>query len=38
VPGAAFGAEGEGYLRISFCAEKQVITEGIRRMSQALAK
>jgi aspartate aminotransferase len=36
VPGAAFGAEGEGYLRVSFCADLPVITEGVRRMKQAL--
>jgi aspartate aminotransferase len=36
VPGAAFGSEGEGYLRVSFCAEKPVLAEGVRRMSQAL--
>ena len=36
VPGAAFGSEGEGYLRVSFCAEKDVLREGVRRMSQAL--
>ena len=37
VPGAAFGSEGEGYLRVSFCAEKPVLEEGVRRMSEALA-
>ncbi|MBC7932491.1 MAG: aminotransferase class I/II-fold pyridoxal phosphate-dependent enzyme [Rubrivivax sp.] len=37
VPGAAFGAEGEGYLRVSFCAELPVISEGVRRMKKALA-
>jgi aspartate aminotransferase len=36
VPGAAFGAEGEGYLRVSFCADLPVITEGVRRMKKAL--
>jgi aspartate aminotransferase len=36
VPGAAFGSEGEGFLRISFCADLPVITEGIRRMKEAL--
>ncbi len=34
VPGAAFGAE--GYLRISFCADKTAIVEGVRRMAAAL--
>lgn len=36
VPGAAFGAEGEGFLRVSFCADLPVITEGVRRMKEAL--
>jgi aspartate/methionine/tyrosine aminotransferase len=37
VPGAAFGSEGEGFLRVSFCAEKDVVlAEGVRRMSQAV--
>jgi aminotransferase len=36
VPGAAFGAEGEGYLRVSFCADLPVISEGVRRMREAL--
>lgn len=34
VPGAAFGAE--GYLRISFCADKSAIIEGVRRIADAL--
>ncbi|HEV3468255.1 MAG TPA: pyridoxal phosphate-dependent aminotransferase [Pyrinomonadaceae bacterium] len=36
VPGAAFGPEGEGYLRVSFCADLPVITEGVRRMGEGL--
>jgi aspartate/methionine/tyrosine aminotransferase len=36
VPGAAFGEEGEGYLRVSFCAEKNVLAEGVRRIGEAL--
>lgn len=36
VPGAAFGAEGEGHLRVSFCAEKNVLDEGLRRIGEAL--
>jgi aspartate/methionine/tyrosine aminotransferase len=36
VPGAAFGKEGEGYLRLSFCADEDVIAEGIRRMKEGL--
>jgi aspartate/methionine/tyrosine aminotransferase len=36
VPGAAFGAEGEGFLRVSFCADLPVIAEGVRRMKGAL--
>lgn len=34
VPGAAFGAE--GYLRISFCADKTAIIEGVGRIADAL--
>jgi aspartate/methionine/tyrosine aminotransferase len=37
VPGSAFGAEGEGYLRVSFCADLEVLAEGVRRMKGALA-
>lgn len=36
VPGSAFGPEGEGFLRVSFCADLPVIAEGVRRMKQAL--
>jgi aspartate/methionine/tyrosine aminotransferase len=36
VPGSAFGAEGQGYLRVSFCADLPVIAEGVRRMKTAL--
>jgi aspartate aminotransferase len=36
VPGAAFGAEGEGHLRVSFCADLPVLAEGVRRMGEAL--
>jgi aspartate aminotransferase len=36
VPGAAFGAEGEGFLRISFCADRPALLEGVRRMGEAL--
>ena len=36
VPGAAFGAEGRGYLRVSFCADFDVIAEGVKRMKEAL--
>ena len=36
VPGSAFGREGEGYLRVSFCADLPVIEEGVRRMKAAL--
>ncbi|HEX8138480.1 MAG TPA: pyridoxal phosphate-dependent aminotransferase [Pyrinomonadaceae bacterium] len=36
VPGSAFGMEGEGFLRISFCADRPALLEGVRRMGQAL--
>lgn len=38
VPGSAFGSEGEGYLRVSFCADTDVLAEGVRRMKKALQK
>jgi aspartate/methionine/tyrosine aminotransferase len=38
VPGNAFGAEGEGFLRVSFCADLPVLTEGVARMRAALNK
>jgi aspartate/methionine/tyrosine aminotransferase len=36
VPGGAFGAESEGYLRVSFCADKTALEEGVRRIAEAL--
>ena len=36
VPGNAFGSEGEGFLRVSFCADLPVLTEGVKRMRAAL--
>jgi aspartate aminotransferase len=36
VPGGAFGAESEGYLRLSFCAGIDALEEGVRRMKQAI--
>ena len=36
VPGAAFGREGEGFLRVSYCADQKTLTEGVRRMKRAL--
>jgi aspartate/methionine/tyrosine aminotransferase len=36
VPGAAFGHESADYLRVSFCAEHDTLTEGVRRMKDAL--
>ena len=36
VPGAAFGSESEGYLRISFCADAPRLSEGVRRLGKAL--
>ena len=36
VPGSAFGPEGEGHLRVSFCADLPVLEEGVRRMGEAL--
>jgi aminotransferase len=36
VPGSAFGTEGEGHVRISYCAELERIVEGGRRIRKAL--
>ncbi|HEY0375598.1 MAG TPA: aminotransferase class I/II-fold pyridoxal phosphate-dependent enzyme [Pyrinomonadaceae bacterium] len=36
VPGSAFGPEGEGYLRVSFCADLETLSEGVRRMKEVL--
>lgn len=36
VPGSAFGTEGEGYLRLSFCADAHTLAEGVKRIKTAL--
>ena len=36
VPGSAFGSESEGFLRVSFCADKPTLTEGVARLKAAL--
>ena len=36
IPAAAFGDESKGYLRISFCADEDRLSEGVRRLSTAL--
>jgi aspartate/methionine/tyrosine aminotransferase len=36
VPGAAFGSEAEGFLRVSFCAEREMLEEGVRRIKKAI--
>jgi aspartate/methionine/tyrosine aminotransferase len=36
VPGAAFGPESEGFLRVSFCADETTLTEGIIRIKLGL--
>ena len=36
IPAAAFGSESEGFLRISFCADEEKLTEGVRRLGKAL--
>lgn len=36
VPGSAFGSESDGYLRISFCADEAKLSEGVRRLGEAL--
>ena len=37
VPGSAFGSQGEGYLRVSFCAHLDALSEGVKRMRKAFA-
>ena len=37
VPGAAFGSEAKGFLRISFCNSEERMAEGVRRMKEALS-
>lgn len=36
VPGSAFGSESGGFLRVSFCADKPTLTEGVARLKVAL--
>jgi aspartate/methionine/tyrosine aminotransferase len=37
VPGAGFGSESEGFLRVSFCADHDTLTEGVQRIKKGLA-
>ncbi len=36
IPAAAFGDQSQGFLRISFCADEDRLTEGVRRLGIAL--
>ena len=36
IPASAFGSEGEGFLRISICADEAKLSEGVRRLGVAL--
>jgi aspartate/methionine/tyrosine aminotransferase len=36
IPASAFGDESKGFLRISFCADEERLTEGVRRLGAAL--
>ena len=36
VPGSAFGLESKDFLRVSFCADHETLTEGIQRMKRGL--
>ena len=38
VPGSGFGSEAEGFLRVSFCADHETLTEGVRRIKKAVHK
>ena len=37
IPGSAFGAESEDFLRISFCADNAKLAEGVSRIKKALS-
>jgi aspartate/methionine/tyrosine aminotransferase len=37
VPGVGFGSEAEGFLRVSFCADQDTLSEGVRRIMKGLA-
>jgi aspartate aminotransferase len=36
-PGSAFGAAGEGHLRISYAASRETLVEGLRRIAEVVA-
>jgi len=36
VPGSAFGTQSEGFLRVSFCADLELLSEGVQRMKKVL--
>ncbi len=36
IPASAFGSESIGFLRISFCADEEKLSEGVRRLGAAL--
>jgi aspartate aminotransferase len=36
VPGAGFGSEAEGFLRVSFCADYDTLAEGVQRIKKGL--
>jgi aspartate aminotransferase len=36
VPGVGFGSESEGFLRVSFCADLDTLSEGVRRIKKGL--
>lgn len=38
IPGSAFGSEGEGFLRVSFCAELEKLAAGVARMASGLER
>ena len=38
VPGAAFGSESEGFLRVSFCADHETLSEGVQRIKRGLKR
>ena len=38
VPGSAFGTQSEGFLRVSFCADLDLLSEGVQRMKKVFRR
>jgi aspartate/methionine/tyrosine aminotransferase len=38
IPGSAFGSKGKKWIRINYGLDKEILKEGIKRISEALRK